>query len=209
MKVKRSLELFKEVITPDNVEPMSEIVAIFETKYLIRWVGTTMIYIHRNLMLDVFNKNQADYVLNDSYDLVQQVALLLCENIGKKLSDTHHIDKKGRVVTIQMQAFREIEKITNYKCRHMKKDISFEAIQERLMPVIEINEDDNTHIEETEIDVESLIENLGLNEKYLAVLKCRLNGMSFPQIAKVIQRAISTSYDYYLTIQRRYQAIYG
>ena len=77
MKAKKSLELFKEVITPENVEAMSEMIAICETKHLIGWVGQAMIDIHKNLLLDVFNKGRSDYVLTDSYDLVQEVALFL------------------------------------------------------------------------------------------------------------------------------------
>ena len=209
MKVKKSLELFEEVITSENVEAMSEMIAIYETKYLIGWVGQAMIDIHKNLLLDVFNKGRSDYVLTDSYDLVQEVALFLCGNMGKRLNDTHHIDKKCKVFTIQMQACKEITRLTNYKCRRMKTDISYEAIPETELSTLEINEDDNISIEETEIDVKSLIENLGLNKTHLAVLNGRLNGMSFPQIAEVIQRAASTAYDYLQTIQRRYTAIYG
>ncbi|MEG2013572.1 MAG: hypothetical protein RR063_10290, partial [Anaerovoracaceae bacterium] len=119
------------------------------------------------------------------------------------------INKKGQEITIQIQACKEITKMTNYKCRRNKTNVSFEAMSESELPFIEANESDDTNVEEPEINIESLIEKLELNEKHLAVLNCRLNGMSFPQIAQVIQRATSTAYDYLQTIQRRYMAVYG
>jgi len=209
MKVKKSLELFKEVITSENVEAMSEMIAIFETKYLIGWVGQAMIEIHKNLLIDIYNKEKCDYVLTDSYDLVQQVALLLCGNMGKRLSDTHHIDRKGKVITIQMQACKEITKLTNYKCRRMKTDISYESIPKTDLTTIETDDSYGVNSEESYQIVENIISNLGLTETQLTVLKCRMNGMSYPQIAKVIQRAVGTAYDYLKTVQRRYTSIYG
>lgn len=209
MKVEKSLELFKEVITSENVEAMSEMIAICETKYLIGWVGQAMIDIHKNLMIDIYNKNKSDYVLTDSYDLVQEVAVLLCGNMGKRLSDTHHIDKKGKVITIQMQACKEITRLTNYKCRRMKTDYCIDAMSETELQTLEIDNSNNFEIEESYRIVENIISNLGLSETQLTVLKCRMNGMSYPQIAKIIQRAVGTTYDYLKTVQRRYTAIYG
>lgn len=160
-------------------------------------------------MIDIFNKEISDYVLTDSYDLVQEAALFLCDNIGNRLSDTHHIDRKGKVITIYMQACKEIAKLTNYKCRRMKTDVRYETMPEAELSTIDTVECDEVDCEEGYETVENIISQLGLTETHLTVLNCRINGMSYPQIAKVIERATGTAYDYIKTIQRRYTAIYG
>ena len=142
---KRDFSILKEVISPQNVEIISELIAIQETKYLISFIGAPMIAMRNNLYKDLYRKNKADYLLSDAYDLVQECALFLCEHFGKKLSDVHHIDKKGRKITIETQAL---------------------------------------------------------------ALECRINGMSYPEISRVIGKAISTSYDTLKFIQKRYLAIY-
>ena len=205
MKVERSVKLFNEVITYDNVEPMSEIIALYETKYLITYISTPMIKMHNNLVRDIYHKNECNYAVSDGYDLVQQVALLLCQNIGKKLNDLHHIDKKGRKITIQMQAAREISKLVNHKFSRIRQHISLETVNENIMPEVELKE---SVIEENYDIVDSIISNLGLNETQLTALECRMNGMSYPEISKVIQRAVSTTYDLLRAVEKRYTAIY-
>lgn len=53
-----------------------------------------------------------------------------------------------------------------------------------------------------------IIESLNLNETQTLALECRMNAMSYPEIARVINRAISTSYDMLKLIQKRYMSIY-
>lgn len=105
---KRDFSILKEVISPDNVEVMSELIALQETKYLIAFIGAPMIAIRNDLYKDLYRKHEAAYQISSSYDLVQECALFLCEHFGKKLSDVHHFDKKGKKITIQMQAIRRL-----------------------------------------------------------------------------------------------------
>lgn len=100
-------------------------------------------------------------------------------------------------------------KLKNYKCRRIKTDISYESIQEIDLSTIKTDDSCEADREEGYETVENIISKLGLSERHLAVLECRMNGMSYPQIAKVIQRATGTAYDYMKTIQRHYTAIYG
>ena len=40
-------------------------------------------------------------------------------------------------------------------------------------------------------------------------LDYRMSGMSYPDIAKMMSRATSTVYEYFMRIRARYSAIYG
>ena len=55
--------------------------------------------------------------------------------------------------------------------------------------------------------VDKIIESLNLTETQTLALECRMNGMSYPEIASVINRAISTSYDMLKFIRKRYLAM--
>lgn len=195
---------FNEVLTKENVLAMSEFIALNEVKYLIKFMGTPTIKIFSDLMEDVNHKNVPSYVLTDSYDIIQQVALLLCENMGKTILDTHHIEKNGKRVTIQLQAEREIIKIVNYKTRHNKRDYSLDAMLENQVPYTTF---DDELVEEDYSEVDKIIDSLELNETQRTALECRMNGMSYPEIARAIQRALSTTYECLQKIRIRYMSM--
>ena len=54
-----------------------------------------------DLYADIKHKNELGYMLSDSYDLVQEGALYLCENYGKHLNDVLFYNKKGKPITIE------------------------------------------------------------------------------------------------------------
>ncbi|MBQ8427006.1 MAG: sigma-70 family RNA polymerase sigma factor [Clostridia bacterium] len=197
---KRDFSILKETISPQNVLVMSELITIQEIKFLIGHIGAPMIIMRNNLLKDFYYKSEPNYQISDSYDLVQECALFLCEHFGKKLSDVHHIDKKGRKITIEMQAIRNMIKPINRQSRSARKEISLDVLLEKNTPIVEISVEDNNDFSK----VDKIIESLNLNETQTLALECRMNGMSYSEIARVINRAISTSYDMLKVIQKRY-----
>ena len=202
---KRNFSILKETISPQNVLVMSELITIQEIKFLIGHIGAPMITMRNNLLKDFYYKSEPNYQISDSYDLVQECALFLCEHFGKKLSDVHHIDKIGRKITIEMQAIRKMIKPINRQARSARKEISLDVLLEKNTPIIEIPVEDNNDYSK----VDKIIESLNLNETQTFALECRMNGMSYPEIANIINRAISTSYDMLKVVQKRYLSIYG
>ncbi len=200
----RDFNLLKETISPQNVQVMSELITIQEIKFLIGYIGAPMITMRNNLLKDFYYKSEPNYQISDSYDLVQECTLFLCKHFGKKLSDVHHIDKKGRKITIEMQAIRCMNKLINRQSRSAKTEISLDVLIERNTPIVEIPVENNNDYS----NVDRIIKNLNLNETQALALECRMNGMSYPEIASVINRAISTSYDMLKFIQKRYRSIY-
>lgn len=201
---KRDFSILKETISLQNVQVISELITIQEIKFLIGYIGAPMISMRNNLLKDFYYKSEPNYQLSNSYDLVQECALFLCKHFGKKLSDLHHIDKKGRKITIEMQSIRCMNKLINRQSRSVRTEISLDILLEKNTPIVEIPIEDNNYYS----NVDGIIQSLNLNETQALALECRMNGMSYPKIAKVINRAISTSYDMLKLIQKRYTSIY-
>lgn len=203
--LKRDFTILKETISPQNVEAMSELIAVQQTKFLISLIGAPMIILRNNLYKDLYFKHNADHCISDAYDLVQECALFLCEHFGKKLSDTHHIDKKGKRITIEMQAIRKMGRITGAQSRRVKREMALDKLTEQNSPIFEIELEDKHDY----TNVDKIIKSLDLDETHELALELRMNGLSYPEIAKIINRAISTSYETIKRVQKRYLAIYG
>ena len=79
-EVKRDFKVLREIISPENVQVMAELITIKQTKTLIGYIGSDAITAHEKVYIDVMHKDDDGYVLSDYYDLVQDVALFLCEH---------------------------------------------------------------------------------------------------------------------------------
>ena len=187
VEVKRDFKVLKEEISPQNVLVMAELFAISETKKLMRIAGEFALKIHQRLIYDVFNKNVEGYVLSDCYDIVQNIAVFLCEHFGEKLTDYCYTTRNGKIVTIIQHCDRLVERAVCARYRRLKSDISMEALTRKTEPRVEITE---TEVDYSKFD--EILSRLGLNEYYETILNCRMAGMSFPEIGGIVNRQIST-----------------
>lgn len=104
--VKRDFKVLTEKISPENIAVMAELIAMRETKTLIGFMGYHAENAHKKLCKDIFCKEMLGYTLSDSYDLVQNVALFLCNHCGEYLDDFLYISEKGKRRTIfNLRAF--------------------------------------------------------------------------------------------------------
>ena len=78
--------VMKEKISQNNVLEMAELIAFMELRFQISYQGSRMQKMYADLYTDIKHKNELDYMLSDSYDLVQEGALYLCEHYGKHLA---------------------------------------------------------------------------------------------------------------------------
>ena len=76
---------------------------------------------YADLYADIKHKNELGYTLSDSYDLVQEGALYLCELYGKHLSDVICYNKKGKSITIEIACIRKMMKLINCKTRDITR----------------------------------------------------------------------------------------
>ena len=204
-KEKNAFSIFKEEISQNNVLAMAELIAMAETRFLIGYIGSPMQKMHADLYVDILHKNEFGYVFSDSYDLVQEGALYLCEHYGKHLNDIIGYSKKGKPITIEIACCRKMMKLMNRKTRDNYRHVAYEA----LTPV---NEPYNEIQEETVQDYtayEKIVESLNLTENMRIALECRIKGLSFPEIGRVLERAQSTVFEYFIKMRQRYTAIYG
>lgn len=56
---------------------------------------------------------------------------------------------------------------------------------------------------------EKIIASLNLTENMRIALECRQNGLSYPEIGRVLSRAQATVYEYFIKMRQQYSAIYG
>lgn len=186
--VRTDFSVLEEVISSENVLAMAEMLSLKETKWLTSYAGEFAIQVNHKLYRDVMNKNNDGYVLSDSYDIVQTVAVFLCEHFGQRLDDYYCTTKKGKVITIKMYCYRLINRAIGTKYRRLIRDISLEALTRKTEPRTELSYSE----EDSQIVVDNTISQLGLNEYYETILNCRMAGMSFPEIGRIVGRQIST-----------------
>ena len=208
--VKRDFKVLKERISPENIAVMAELIAMRETKVLVGFMGYHAEKAHKKLCMDIFCKDKLGYTLSDSYDFVQNVALFLCNHCGEYLDDFLYVSKKGKQITIKMECYLIITRMLSKRYRLMQKYQSLEATKEK--GEISCMEESETEYQQ-EVKEDSLVDKmtaaLNLTENMSVALDCRMSGMSYPEIAKRLSRAVSTVYEYFEKMRARYTAIYG
>ena len=204
-KAIRDFKVLTEKISPANVAVMAELIAMKETKILISYLGHHAEKAHKNLCRDIFGKHEPGYIFSDSYDFVQSVALFLCGYFGEYLDDVLYISQKGKPITIKIECYRIVTIMLARGHRAFCRCQCFEFTKEEPELVYEQpadEEQDYSHADEITASL-NLTKNMGLALDY------RISGMSYPEIAKQLSRAVSTVYEYFEKMRARYSAIYG
>lgn len=87
-------------------------------------------------------KNELGHTFSDSYNLVQEGALYLCEHYGKRLSDVLFCNKKGKPITVEIACIRKMMKLINRKMSDYYRRVSFlYALTSVSEPLYEIKEE--------------------------------------------------------------------
>lgn len=197
--------VLKEEISQDNILAMSEMIAFFETRFLIGYMGSRMQRMYADLITDIKHKHETNYALSNGYDLVQECALYLTQHYGKHIYDIIGYTKKGKKITVQIACIKKITKLITRKWSDNYRSISVEDLLPNNEPSIEIQEE--THSDYTLYD--SIFENLNLTDNMRTALECRMSGLSYPEIGKILERAQSTVFEYFIKMRQRYSAIYA
>ncbi|MDY4592418.1 MAG: hypothetical protein SO434_03340 [Eubacteriales bacterium] len=174
-KEKNDFSILKEEISQNNVLAMAELITMAETRFLIGYMGSIMQKMHADLYVDILHKNEFGYVFSDSYDLVQEGALFLCEHYGKHLFDVVGYSKKGKPITIEIACCRKMMKLMSRKIRDNYRNICYEALTPLYTEIQEETTQDYTVYDK-------IIKSLNLTENMRIALECRIKGLSFPEI---------------------------
>ncbi|MGN0783975.1 MAG: hypothetical protein ACI4M0_06520 [Christensenellales bacterium] len=202
VKEKNNYSIFKEEISQNNVLAMAELIAMAETRFLIGFMGSSMQKMHADLYVDILRKNDLGYAFSDSYDLVQEGALYLCEHYGKHLNDIVGYSKKGKPITIKIACCKKMMKLMNRKIRDNYRHVCYDALTPLYDELQEETVQDYTAYDK-------IVESLNLTENMRIALECRIKGLSFPEIGRVLSRAQSTVFEYFIKMRHKYIAIYG
>ena len=198
-------EVLKEEITAENVLEMSEVIAFAQTRFLIGYMGTRMQKLYAEVYADIKHKNDIRRVLSDGYDLVQEGALYLCEHYGRRLSDVIGYTKKGKAVTIRIACINKMMKLINRKTSDYYRSISTEELKPAAEPSMEIKEEAKRDY----AVCDKIVESLKLTDNMRVALECRMSGLSYPEIGRILDRAQSTVFEYFIKMRQRYTVIYG
>ncbi len=200
-----NFSVLDEEINPNNVLAISEIVAFTQTRFLIGYIGNRMQKIYADLYADIKHKNDINHIFSDGYDLVQEGVLFLCEHYGEHIHDVVGVNKKGKKITLRMMCIKKMMKLINRKTRDNYRNTCAEGLAPENEPMFELKEEidyDYTHCDE-------IVENLNLTDNMKVALECRMAGLSYPEIGRILERAQSTVFEYFIKMRQRYVAIYG
>lgn len=56
---------------------------------------------------------------------------------------------------------------------------------------------------------DEIVKKLNLTDNMRVALECRMAGLSYPEIGRILGRVQSTVYEYFTRLRARYTAIYG
>ena len=95
-------------------------------------------------------------------------------------------------------------KLINLKARDYRRSVSLDALTPASEPSCEMTEE----VSQDYTLYEKIIASLNLTENMRIALKCRQNGLSYPEIGRVLSRAQTTVYEYFIKMRQRYATIY-
>ena len=198
-------DVVKEEISAENVLEMSEVIAFAQTRFLIGYMGTRMQKLYAEVCADIKHKKDIRRVFSDGYDLVQEGALYLCEHYGRRLNDVIGYTKKGKAVTIRIACIKKMMKLINRQTSDYYRSISMEEIKPAAEPSMEIKEE----VKRDYTFCDKIVESLNLTDNMRVALECRMSGLSYPEIGRILDRAQSTVFEYFIKMRQRYTVIYG
>lgn len=199
VEVKRDFRVLRESISPENIQVMAELLTLNQVKWFIGSGNSLTIGLLKKLYCDVTCKNVDGYVFSDGYDMVQEVALFLCEHYGEHLDDFLYATKNGKKITIRFHCYRIVSRLFSARCRRRNKYLSLENLSKEPKTEI-IAEQDYSKFDE-------ILERLNLTEHREVILNCRMSGVSVHEISRNVNRAVSTLWQSLAVIRKRYMEI--
>lgn len=100
---------------------------------------------------------------------------------------------------------RKMMKLINRDSRDYYRHTDIDNITPENEPLIEMREE----IDSDYSQCDEIVENLNLTDNMKLALECRMAGLSYPEIGRVLERAQSTVFEYFIKMRQRYTAIYG
>ena len=188
----------REIISEDNFFAIAEVVTIKATR-VISLKNKSCRELYNNLVKDIFHNTEDGYILSDSYDLLQEVAIVLYQNIGKTLNDI----ALNEDITVSKLCNRVINRSV-YKAR---------KYYDNTCPITPVTKAEYSIEDYTDLNdyskFDEILLKLNLNERQLSVLDCYLANMRYTDILKYLNCYYPLPWNCRKQIQNKYRKIFG
>ena len=134
---------------------------------------------------------------------IQGKALVLPRTNSKKVLIVRHTPENR--LKNEIAFIKKIMKIINRKTSDCYRTVELDALTPASEPRCEIQDE----VEQDYTEYENVVKSLNLTENMRVALECRIKGLSYPEIGRVLSRVQSTVFEYFIKMRQRYTKIYG
>ena len=210
-KYRNEGELFAEVISPDNVKLMGEMIALQALRTIKKFDIRVADKCYIGLIKDLHHMNEVGYIVSDGYDVAQTAICFLYQFVGRKVSEIYGKDRKGKEITIKLACYREvnhfIDTLQNRPDRNGTIVESIDFTDYKALPVDPVNCFEHEQTDYSKYD--KLVEKLHLTALEFAILDCYMNGMVQSEVCAELGIGRGSVNYRKAQIRQRYNACFG
>ena len=108
-KYRNEGELFKEVVSAENVKLMGEMIALQALRTVKKFDMKIADKLYIGLIKDLHHMGETDYIVSDGYDVAQTAICFLYQFVGRTANEIYGKDRKGKDITIKLASYREVD----------------------------------------------------------------------------------------------------
>ena len=210
-KYRNEGELFKEVISSENVKLMGEMIALQALRTVKKFDMKVADKLYIGLIKDLHHMREIDYIVSDGYDIAQTAICFLYQFVGHSTNEIYGNDRKGKEITIKLACYREVDHfIRLLRNRPDRRGTIVESIDftnYKALPADPINCFEQEQTDYGKYD--ELVEMLQLSALELAILNCYMSGMGQSQVCAELGIGRGTINHRKASIRQRYYNLYG
>ena len=210
-KYRNEGELFKEVISAENVKLMGEMIALQALRTVKKFDMKIADKLYIGLIKDLHHMGEIDYIVSDGYDVAQTAICFLYQFVGHTASEIYGKDRKGKDITIKLACYCEVDHfIRHLRNKPDRRGTIVESIDfsnYKALPMDPVNCFEQEQTDYSKYD--TLVEALRLTELELAILNCYMNGMMQAEVCAELGIGRGTINHRKASIRQRYYNLYG
>ena len=210
-KYRNEGELFKEVISNENVKLMGEMIALQALRTVKKFDMKVADRLYIELIKDLHHMSEIDYIVSDGYDVAQTAICFLYQFAGRTVHEIYGKDKQGKEISIKLACYREVDHFINLlRNRPDRRGTVVESIDftdYKALPMDPVNCFEHEQTDYSKYD--ELVENLQLTTLELAILNCYMNGMRQAEVCAKLGIGRGTINHRKASIRQRYYNLYG
>ena len=203
-------ELFKEVISAENVKLMGEMIALQALRTVKKFDMKVADRLYIELIKDLHHMSEIDYIVSDGYDVAQTAICFLYQFAGRTVHEIYGKDKQGKEISIKLACYREVDHFINLlRNRPDRRGTVVESIDftdYKALPMDPVNCFEHKQTDYNKYD--ELVEALQLSTLELAILNCYMNGMRQSEVCAELGIGRGTINHRKASIHRRYCSLY-